>query len=132
MTEDEKNESLCTWLLSISNGKLFHPSDEFVRDGQDMENEFINFHACPKRVDMKPNVIDRFTDVLVKKFGEKYDKEVYELFARTRTHIRIKDLNKALIRREAHSLSMRDMKQQGQLMHYKLAEDFVNSFDKEK
>ena len=24
------------------------------------------------------------------------------------------------------------MKQQGQLMHYKLAEDFVNSFDKEK
>ena len=95
MTEDEKNESLCTWLLSISNGKLFHPSDEFVRDGQDMENEFMNFHACPKRVDMKPNVIDRFTDVLVKKFGEKYDKEVYELFARTRTHIRIKDLNKA-------------------------------------
>ena len=41
-------------------------------------------------------------------------------------------MNKALIRREAHSLSMRDMKQQGQLMHYKLAEDFVNSFDKEK
>ena len=33
--------------------------------------------------------------VLGKKFGEKYDKEVYELFARTRTHIRIKDLNKA-------------------------------------
>ena len=48
LTEDEKNESLCTWLLSISNGKLFHPSDEFVRDGQDMENEFMNFHACPK------------------------------------------------------------------------------------
>ena len=47
------------------------------------------------KVDMKPNVIDRFTDALVKKFGEKYDKEVYELFAITRTHIRIKDLNKA-------------------------------------
>ena len=27
---------------------------------------------------------------------------------------------------------MGDMKQQGQLMHYKLAEDFVNSFDKWK
>ena len=57
---------------------------------------------------------------------------VYELFAITRTHIRIKDLNKAIIRREAHSLSMRDINKQGQLMHYKLAEDFVNSFDKEK
>ena len=41
--------------------------------------------------------------------------------------IRIKDLNKALIRREAHSLSMRDLKQQGQLVYYKLAEEFFNS-----
>ena len=127
LTKDEKDESLCTWLLSISNGKLFHPSDEFVRDGQDMENEFMNFHACSKRVDMKPKVIDRFTDVLVEKFGDTYDREVLALFAKTRTHIRIKDLNKALIRREAHSLSMRDLKQQGQLVYYKLAEEFFNS-----
>ena len=27
----------------VENGPL-----EFVRDGQDMENEFMNFHACPK------------------------------------------------------------------------------------
>ena len=69
---------------------------------------------------------------MMKNLGKFLPSEVYKLFARTRTHIRIKDLNKAIIRREAHSLSMRDMKQQGQLMHYKLAEDFVNSFDKEK
>ena len=54
-------------------------------------------------------------------------REVLALFAKTRTHIRIKDLNKALIRREAHSLSMRDLKQQGQLVYYKLAEEFFNS-----
>ena len=76
---------------------------------------------------MKPKVIDRFTDVLVEKFGDTYDREVLALFAKTRTHIRIKDLNKALIRREAHSLSMRDLKQQGQLVYYKLAEEFFNS-----
>ena len=127
MTQSERDDSLCTWLLSISNGKLFEPSPEFLKDGQDMENEFINFHACSKRVDMKPKVIDRFTDVLVEKFGDTYDREVLALFAKTRTHIRIKDLNKALIRREAHSLSMRDLKQQGQLVYYKLAEEFFNS-----
>ena len=52
-----------------------------------------------KKVLDKPKVIDRFTDVLVEKFGDTYDREVLALFAKTRTHIRIKDLNKALIRR---------------------------------
>ena len=122
-TQADKDDSLCTWLLSISNGKLFIPSDDFQFYGQEMEDEFMRFHAGSNRVDMNPGVIDRFTNVLVEKFGDKYDKGVYELFSRTRTHIRVKDLNKALIRREAHSLTMRDLKQTGQLISYKLAED---------
>ena len=123
LTECDKDDSLCTWLLSISNGKLFHPCEEFQKDGQEMEDEFMRFHACANRVDMNAWVIDRFTKVLIEKFGDKYDKAVYELFSKTRTHIRIKDLNKALIRREAHSLTMRDLKQRGQLISYNLDEN---------
>ena len=69
---------------------------------------------------MEPWVINRFTSVLVNKFEEKYDKEVLHLFATTRTHIRIKDLNKEIKNREAHTLNLRDMKQLGQLQTFNI------------
>ena len=45
------------------------------------------FHAGPKRVDMQPWVIDRFTDKLLSIFKDRYDREVLQLFSVTRTQI---------------------------------------------
>ena len=123
LTQVEKEDTLCTWLLKISNGRLMVPNDEFLIDGQEMEEEFNKFHACKKRVDMDAWVINRFTSVLVSKFGDKYDREVLYLFATTRTHIRIKDLNRELKNREAYALNLRDMKQLGQLQTFKLSDE---------
>ena len=121
MTGAEKDNTLCTWLLKISNGRLLVPSDDFLAYGVDMENEFNNFHAGPKRVDMEPWVIDRFTKVLVEKFGNRYDKEVLSAFSVTRTHIRIKDLNRELKNLQSRKLGMRDLKQLGQLQTFQLS-----------
>ena len=136
-TQADKEESLCTWILSISQGRLNVPSDEFILDGQVMEEEFNMFHAGPKRVDMQPWVIDRFTDKLLSIFKDRYDREVLQLFSVTRTHIRIKDLNKELKNKEREKLGMRDYKQLGQLQNYKLpdfdytalAREFLNECD---
>ena len=43
---------------------IFLIPEELQKDGQEMEDEFMRFHACANRVDMNAWVIDRFTKVL--------------------------------------------------------------------
>ena len=115
MTKRETDDSLCTWILRISKGGLVAPSDEFLKDGQAFEEEFNKFHACKQKYDGKPWVIKRFTEVLAKRFGSKYSWKVYEMFAKTRTNIRIKDLNKQLRDKQGRQTGIREHKQLGQL-----------------
>ncbi len=42
-------------------------------------------------------MINCFSELLKKKFGTKYDNKVYELFAKARTYMRIKNLNSELL-----------------------------------
>ena len=113
---------MCTWLLTVSKGRLTAPSDAFVVDGQVMDEEFYQFHACKDRVDMKPRVLDRFTERLLPIFGDRYDRDVLQSFSTVRTTVRLRELNKELKNAERDQLGMRDYKQLGQLQTIRLSE----------
>ena len=120
LTPEEATNSLCKWLLTISNGRLIHPSEDLHKDGHQFEEAFLEFHACPERVDMKPFVLDRLTDKLVRVFKDKYERKILDFYSLFRTSIRIGDLNKELANREARLLGPRDHKQLGQLQTFQL------------
>ena len=86
------------------------------------KNHAIQFHACKDRVDMKPRVLDRFTERLLPIFGDRYDRDVLQSFSTVRTTVRLRELNKELKNAERDQLGMRDYKQLGQLQTIRLSE----------
>ena len=122
LTPDEIESSVCSWLFIMSNrGKgLTVPSDDFLKDGEIMEEKFNKFHSTDVGYNTDTYVIDRFTDVLVSHFGTKYDRKVLAYFSKTRTFIRIKDLNIVLKDEIALNKGTRDHRQIGNLTTYKL------------
>ena len=104
------------WLFLLSKGGLTVPSEIFLEDGQRFEKLFEEFHGGRGKVDSKPRVIDRFTNLLCLHFGQKYDKRVLAYFSKTRTFIRLRDLNLSLTKSEAEKKNTRDFKQLGQLI----------------
>ena len=80
----------------------------------------IKVHSTNVGYNTDTYVIDRFTDVLVSHFGTKYDRKVLAYFSKTRTFIRIKDLNIVLKDEIALNKGTRDHRQIGNLTTYKL------------
>ena len=105
------------WIFHLSEGGLTAPSDQFLNDGKEFERLFNEFHGLRSNINRGEWVISRFTDVLKEKFGEKYDSKVLALFSKTRTFIRIRDLNLEYIQRKREKVAKntRDYKQLGQL-----------------
>ena len=122
LTPDEIQTSLCSWLFVLSNrgGGLTVPSPEFIKDGEIMEEEFNKFHSSDIGYNKESWVIDKFTDVLVTIFDKKYDRKVLACFSKTRTFIRIKDLNIVLKDKITAEKGTREHRQIGNLKTYKL------------
>ena len=82
--------------MRISEGGLIAPSEEFLCHVVEFEAEFRLFHKITKwnSINRDSWVIDKFAQRLLDKFGNIYDEKIYALFAKTRTHIRIKQINR--------------------------------------
>ena len=101
-------------MFVVSKGGLTVPNEKFLDDGQKFEADFLNFHK--DEMDRGEYVIDRFTSLLVKKYGQIYKKDLLYLFAKTRTFIRFRYLCNLLKAKqsEKQSKGTRDYKQTAQ------------------
>ena len=91
-----QKSSINSWIMRISEGGLIAPSEEFLCHVVQFEAEFKLFHKITKwnSINRDSWVIDKFAQRLLDKFGDIYDEKIYALFAKTRTHIRIKQINR--------------------------------------
>ena len=82
--------------MNLSKGGLRVATEKFLFDVVLFEAEFKSFHNIVKwdSIDREAYVIRRFTERLIEKFGNAYDDKIYALFSKTRTHIRISQINK--------------------------------------
>ena len=88
--------SLNSWMMNLSKGGLRVATEKFLLDVVLFEAELKSFHNIVKwdSIDREAYVIRRFTERLIEKFGNAYDDKIYALFSKTRTHIRISQINK--------------------------------------
>ena len=70
------------WIFHTSKGGLMKPSEAFMEDVEIFNSEFINFHGTD--VNREPGIYDRLAAVLQSRFGDKYPKEIYKQFAKSR------------------------------------------------
>ncbi len=97
--------------MHLSKGGLHMPDSNFLEACKAFDRLFVAFHG--HEVDQEEMVIDRFYQKLAEAFGRQWPEDVLALFARVRTFIRIKALNKYLQVDEA-SAKFRKLKQYGQ------------------
>ena len=109
------NHTQSPWIIFLSKGGLTAPSDEFLEDGKIFEHMFNEFHGLRGEVNRNAKVLDNFTDLLCSRFGNKYHRKVLAHFSKTRTMIRLKDLNLSLKQKSQNKKTTRDYKQLGQL-----------------
>lgn len=107
----EEEEAMAPWIFAVSKGGLYVASPEFSKDVEQFEEEFLRFHG-KSGVRRESMIIDRFTEILLKKFGEKYEKPLLALFAKTRTHFEIKHLIKKMANEKAEKLAKAAAKRQ--------------------
>uniref|UniRef100_A0A0K2T465 Putative LOC100569726 [Acyrthosiphon pisum] n=1 Tax=Lepeophtheirus salmonis TaxID=72036 RepID=A0A0K2T465_LEPSM len=106
------DHGLTPWIYHLSRGGLMVPSNYFLKDWEVFDQKFKEFHL--PLLDRHPKVIERFCQVLEDSFGDKYDKAILNLFAKTRTMIRIRYLNAQLEFNTGGSEKIRGKKQIGQ------------------
>ena len=147
-TRTEANDSLTPWIFSISRGSLVVPDREFFLDAEKFEEEFNAYHGpflppinayqfyganekIENSTDGKshfpfkkgPKIIDGLTEILVRKYGHKYERKILADFSKTRLNIRVKAAKIKLAEDNAERLeknrkrrkTTRDYKQLGQL-----------------
>lgn len=81
------------WLSKISRGSLMNPTEEWLNIVYKMEQEFNAFHGA--EINKNCMVISTLTNLLKSKFAE-IDDFAISCYARTRTFIRMKALNKQI------------------------------------
>ncbi|CAB4066170.1 unnamed protein product [Lepeophtheirus salmonis] len=92
--------------------KLIYPDLVKKTNWEVFDQKFKEFHL--PLLDRHPKVIERFCQVLEDSFGDKYDKAILNLFAKTRTMIRIRYLNAQLEFNTGGSEKKEEKKQIGQ------------------
>ena len=123
-----QKSSINSWIMRISDGGLIAPSEKFLRSIIEFEKEFRLFHKIThwKSINRDAWVIDRFAQQLEKKFGDIYDKKIYALFAKTRTHIRIKQINIKQKEFDDKERAKKGLKRKKSVREYKQLGQFVN------
>ncbi|XP_039300398.1 uncharacterized protein LOC120355776 [Nilaparvata lugens] len=88
----------CDWLSFLSRGGLINPSDEWLKITIQFEKEFEKFHG--EKLQKCSNVMSTLINVIKEKF-DNIDDFAIECFVRTRSFIRMKELNKKNKKRAA-------------------------------
>lgn len=81
------------WIQYLSRGGLVTPSDKFMRNIVTAEGCFMSIHG--NDICKEKNIFRKVTDAVVHKIGNSIPHEVVQCFVRTRTFIKIKELNAA-------------------------------------
>ena len=123
-----QKSSINSWIMKISEGGLLAPSEEFLSHVVQFEAEFRAFHNITKwdSINRDPWVIDKFAHHLSKKFGDAYDPKIYALFAKTRTHIRIKQINIKHKEFEDKERAKKRLKRRKSVREFKQMAQFMN------
>ena len=101
------------WLRLISKGGLYVPHQDWMDDFRKFEAEFQAYHG--KNIRRHGKIIDKFASILESKYGDKYDKSVYKFFAKFRTCMRVKTLNRLESLKPGQTvMTVREHKQEGQ------------------
>lgn len=79
------------WLSVLSRGKLMRPSEEWREQIRKLETDFQLFHGTT--LNRSKNVIKNFCDLIIKKYPH-FEEFALRCYARTRSFIRMKALNK--------------------------------------
>ena len=98
-TSEEAEATLAPWVFAVSKGGLYVGSKDFSSDVEQFENEFLQFHG-KSGLQRGTMIIDRFAEVLVKKF-ENYERKLLALFSKTRTHFEIRHMIQKLAKEKA-------------------------------
>ena len=84
------------WINFISKGNLLHPTKEFLQVAEVMEATFVNFHGAD--IQKVPKIITTVVNEVKNNINtSKFPDEVIRCLVRTRTYIRIRELNKSII-----------------------------------
>ena len=84
-----------SWLQYISRGKCIYPSEQLLQCAKIVNMEFEKFHGASLRKDKFIfQILERLTS---SKLNVDIPKEVILCLIRTRTYIRLNELNKALV-----------------------------------
>ena len=123
-----QKSSINSWIMKISEGGLIAPSEKFLCDIIKMEAEFKSFHNITSwnSINRGAWVIDRFAQRLYEKFGKLYDPKIYALFAKTRTHIRIKQINRKQKERDDKDRANKRLAKKKSLREYTKLGHFSN------
>jgi hypothetical protein len=77
---------------SMNRGGLTYPSEVFLREVKKMEQMFNNHHP-PNGLRCGQGVVGDFLDIVVQEFPNR-DRAILALFARTRTYVRMRTINR--------------------------------------
>lgn len=82
------------WIQAVSIGSLFHPNDELWEVALKLESEFHKMHG--NSLSKEENIFKKLADITMSQIKTSVPYEVVLYFSRTRTYIRLRDLNRKI------------------------------------
>ena len=101
------------WIAALTRGGLTFPTLEFVSKVQQLEETFISIHGDSLK--KGPGLIKNASELMLRKHQSLLPDEVIKAFVKTRTFIRIKELNHRL-RRDVDKAKQRN---EAKMAHFK-------------
>jgi hypothetical protein len=98
------------WIQFISRGHLLQPSNELLQAAHVMETLFLAFHGPEIR--KTSNIVQTLVAMIHDKIKNNFHvpQEVLTCLVRTRTYIRIRELNKSVMKQQLKNKSTKKMK----------------------
>lgn len=83
------------WLFFLFRRNCIYPSKSFQETAEIMNNEFDKFHR--NFFNKKIKIFDKLTNIVCKKINYKFPEKVISGLVRTRTYIRLRNINKQIV-----------------------------------
>jgi len=106
---DETGENDAGWINQLSKGNLKIPSNKLMKAVKILEIAFINFHG--DSLVKTPWVMKTLTDIVLPEINYlNISREVVNCLVRTRTFIRMNNLNKNVMEKQLHTNRIKKLK----------------------